>query len=360
MNSEKFQNIQPLSICGRRTKIGTPQDLALLQHFNNQDSTCPGTSSNDLLLLQGIGAYGRTGNNLIEFLHALQYARDNDVTLGLKADSWAFRLIVDMWMSVKDDDWQAHFEEEFCVKVFHHPDEWKGYNLLFPGIWQDTHDLTKQLFMYQSDAPLDAYIGDQAQYLQTLFRHYNHGEGTAFRGKPVQNMCSGLNAVFGLYYTDTIYSVVHQRYLEGEPGLRIMRKMNERSGCHPTGALDMEPDYIKSILEPLGMLDFPIVVISDGQNPSVIERLQADPEISKMLRVVGESWLGGDITLAIMSNVFIGNPASSFSGFIAKSRLALGFGHNYMFRAKDQTTGKWKTVCGDTCVFEKRIMGAMS
>jgi hypothetical protein len=360
MNSEKFQNIQPLSICGRRTKIGTPQDLALLQHFNNQDSTCPGTSSNDLLLLQGIGAYGRTGNNLIEFLHALQYARDNDVTLGLKADSWAFRLIVDMWMSVEDDDWQAQFEEEFCVKVFHHRDEWKGYNLLFPDIWQDTHDLTKQLFMYQSDAPLDAYIGDQAQYLQTLFRHYNHGEGTAFRGKPVQNMCSGLNAVFGLYYTDTIYSVVHQRYLEGEPGLRIMRKMNERSGCHPTGALDMEPDYIKSILEPLGMLDFPIVVISDGQNPSVIERLQADPEISKMLRVVGESWLGGDITLAIMSNVFIGNPASSFSGFIAKSRLALGFGHNYMFRAKDQTTGKWKTVCGDTCVFEKRIMGAMS
>jgi hypothetical protein len=255
---------------------------------------------------------------------------------------------------------QAQFEEAFCVKVFHHPDEWKGYNLLFPDIWQDAKELTKQLFMYQSDAPLDAYIGDQAQYLQTLFRHYNNGEGTAFGGKPVQNMCSGLHAIFGLYYTDTIYSVVHQRYLEGEPGLRIMRKMNERTGCDPTGALDMEPDYIKSILEPLGMLNYPIVVISDGENPSVIERLQADPEISKVLIVATGGWLGGDITLAIMSNVFIGNPASSFSGFIAKSRLALGFGHNYLFRAKDQTTGKWETVCGDTCVFEKVVMGAMS
>jgi len=341
------------------TKAGTQRDLALLSSFNNQDSTCPGTSSNDLLLLQGIGAYGRTGNNLIEFLHALQYARDNDVTLGIMSNSWAFRLILDMWMSVQDDDWQTHFEEELCVKIFHHQDEWKGYNLLLPEL-QAPRLLTQHLFMYKSNSPLHVYIGHQVKYLQTLFRHYNNGDGTASRGEPVQNICSGLNAVFGLYYKDTIYSVVHQRHLEGLPGVRIMKKMNERSGCHPTGALDMEPDYIKSILEPLGMLKYPIVVISDGQNPSVIERLQTDPEISKVLRVAKGDWVGGDLTLAIMSNVFIGNPASTFSGFIAKSRLALGFGHNYLFRAKDETTGMWKTVCGDTCVFDKQIMAAMS
>lgn len=144
--------------------------------FNNQDSTCPGTSSNDLLLLQGIGAYGRTGNNLIEFLHALQYARDNDVTLGIMSNSWAFRLILDMWMSVQDDDWQTHFEEEFCVKIFHHQDEWKGYNLLLPEL-QAPRLLTQHLFMYKSNSPLHVYIGHQVKYLQTLFRHYNNGDG---------------------------------------------------------------------------------------------------------------------------------------------------------------------------------------
>ena len=66
-------------------------------------------------------------------------------------------------------------------------------------------------------------------------------------------------------------------------------------------------------------------------------------------------WLGGDITLAVMSNVFIGNPASTFSTFIAKSRLALGFGHNELYRAKDPD-GKWRTVCGDHCIFDTGIM----
>ena len=124
----------------------TSQDLALLQHFNNQESTCPGTSSNDLLLLTGRGAYGRTGNNIIEFLHALQYARDNDVTLGLmlRSDYWVFKVMLEMWMSVKDDDWEARFEEAFCVKIFHSEDEVKGYNLLLSNF----EIPTKELFRY--------------------------------------------------------------------------------------------------------------------------------------------------------------------------------------------------------------------
>ncbi len=297
---------------------------------------------------------------MIEFLHALQLARDNDLTLGimLKYNTWVLKVITEMWMSVQgpikgDDGWQAQFEEAFCVKLFRSEDELKGYSNVVDGI-------AKDLFMYSSDLPLGDYIGNQARHLQTLFRHYNDGKGRMINGKPVQNMCSDLDAVFGKYYEHTLYSVVHQRSLEGEPGIRAMERMNRRSGCDPTGALRMEPDYIKSILAPLGMLRHPIVLISDGQDPSALERLKADPDISKVLRVVPKqvSWIGGDITLAVMSNVFIGNPASTFSGLIAKSRLAMGFGHNYLFRAKD-LRGNWYTVCGDTCVFDKQIMGAM-
>ena len=57
------------------------------------DGTCAGSDSNDVLLLMGIGTFGRTGNNLIELLHALQYARDHDIQLGIKYDSWVMRLI---------------------------------------------------------------------------------------------------------------------------------------------------------------------------------------------------------------------------------------------------------------------------
>jgi len=53
-------------ICGR------PADLGI---STPKESDCPGLNSNTILLLEGTQTYGRTGNSLIEFLHALQYAR---------------------------------------------------------------------------------------------------------------------------------------------------------------------------------------------------------------------------------------------------------------------------------------------
>jgi hypothetical protein len=119
----------------------------------------------------------------------------------------------------------------------------------------------------------------------------------------------------------------------------------------------MQPEYIKAILRPLGMLEHPIVLISDGQDFSVAERLLNDPEIAPMLKLVPNraKWIGGDITLAVMSNVFIGNPASTFSGFIAKSRIALGLDKTFMFRARNGN-GEWENTCEDRCIFSKRIM----
>ena len=87
------------------------------------DGACPGADSNDVLILLGIGTFGRTGNNLIEFLHALQYARDPDVQLAIKYDSWVIRLVHDMWLSRMSGEfsgWEARFEKAFCVKIFHH------------------------------------------------------------------------------------------------------------------------------------------------------------------------------------------------------------------------------------------------
>merc|ERR1712194_354083 len=107
-------------------------------------------------------------------------------------------------------------------------------------------------------------------------------------------------------------------------------------------------EYIKSILGPIGMLARPIVIISDNQEGSnqVLDRLLEDPDIGPMVRVVpeGPRWKGGDMTLAVMANVFIGHPSSTWSGFIANSRVALGFGDsNYINLAKDEK-GKWKRV----------------
>jgi len=352
------QNFQPLSVCGRTTNVGTTQDLTLLEKYFKMDNTCPGENSKKIMVLRGDLAHGRIGNNLIEFLHALQFARDMDYQLAITSNSWAIEMLRMMWFNPSyDDGWAAKFEKEFCVKIIQPDDSLKGWVVVPYGLNPNNSvAVTKYLFDYQSELPLDKYIASQSRFIQKLFRHYNLGP---------ESMCSGINAIFGDEKKDVMYSVIHNRHLEGAPGLRLMQRMSRTSRCHPTAALEMYPEYVKSILRPIGMLNHPIVLITDGENPDVAKRLLEDPEIGPMLRLVPESasWIGGDITLGIMSNVFIGNPASSFSGFIAKARIAFGFGHNHLFRTKVSTgIGKleWVTSCGDACVFDKNMLGNMS
>ena len=222
---------------------------------------------------------------------------------------------------------------------------------------------TKQLFGYTSQAPYDEYVASTQYSIRALFQNYNTGKnGRHIRGnRHVQDMCSGINALFPMDKGRVLYSVIHSRHLEGAPGLRLLNKVCRHAKCDTKAALEMRPDYIKSILAPLGMMEHPILLITDGQDFAVIQRLMADADIGPKLKVVPEeaSWIGGDLTLGIMSNVFIGNPASTFSTFIAKSRLSLGFGHNYLFRRKT-AEGVWVSSCGDGCVFDKRVMDVMS
>jgi hypothetical protein len=332
---------EPFHICGR------PADLSAT---SPQHVSCPRPASNQLLLLEGTETYGRTGNNLIEFLHALQYSRDKDIQLGVKYGSWAMRLLNRMWLAVTDDlsQWEANFEKFFCVKVIHSNQELKQWDLI---LRMDT----KELLLYKSSQSLVEYASFQQHILRTLFQNYNTGEGTTLAGFPTRSMCEGLDTLFGQDSPSAIYSVIHLRKLE-KVGGAILSQVAKQTGCDPRAALEMRPDYIRSILKPLGMLHYPIVIISDDQSQEAVQRLLDDPEIGANIILVPReaSWRGGDMTLGIMSNVFIGNPASSFSGFIAKARLALGKGHSYLFRARD-SEGRWQTVCGDSCVFDQAI-----
>merc|ERR1712194_104172 len=163
--------------------------------------------------------------------------------------------------------------------------------------------------------------------------------------KVVRNMCSGIDALFTNagdeeevggedHRSLASYSTIHLRSFEGS-GESILATTARKTKCDKKAANEMKPEYIKSILGPIGMLAHPIVIISDNQEGSkqVLDRLLEDPDIGPMVRVVpkGPRWKGGDMTLAVMANVFIGHPSSTWSVFITNSRVALGFGHsNYM------------------------------
>ncbi len=350
-------NEEPLSICGRPAAIPPEQDLEIMTKFQ---SNCKPVGPDDpILLIEGVETFGRTGNNLIEFLHALERAQNEGMTVGIMMDSWLMPVLTTMWMAIQNDDmegWKDHMERTFCVKMLSHED--------LPNYTNIIQMETRDLFMYKTRQSLPDYVEFQTYHLRNLFRNYNSGVGRDIRHRNVNDMCTGIHGLFGTdqqQLSSQIYSVIHSRNLEGRAGHELLGRVAKNSGCDPEAALNMEPEYIKAILEPIGMLNYPIVFLTDHQRPEILERLRADPDIGPMIHLVPDeaSWVGGDITLGIMANAFIGNPASTFSGFIAKSRLALGFEGNYLFRGKN-ASGKWEEVCEKRCVFWKRMLWNMA
>jgi len=344
---EKTISYNPLHICDR------PTNHIRMQH-PNVNQPCPSTSQDKpLLLLEGSIARGRTGNNFMELLHAIQLTKDQDIQLGMMKQSWAMKLVTNLWFETNENtntfDYEI-LERTLCIRIFDTPEEVEGWNVV--------HMTTQELFVYHSPLSVPDYMTSQLEIFRRLFQSILYaGQGInlgSISTRSTRDMCSGINELFPTLEerSSAIYTVIHSRH-------RGYKKVSKKTGCDLTAALEMQPEYIKSLLQPLGMLEYPIVLITDGEDPKVLERLATDPDIGRHLRLLDKSssTLGGEMTLAMMSQVFIGNPGSSLSAFIAKARSSFGFEHNKMFMAKDTTTGQWQSVCDDQCLFDYDIMG---
>ena len=76
--------MQPLHICERAAPIPHDEDMKLMQEYASCSLLNKPPEETTLLVLDELQTYGRTGNNLIEFLHSFQYAKDHDVVLAIK------------------------------------------------------------------------------------------------------------------------------------------------------------------------------------------------------------------------------------------------------------------------------------
>ncbi|KAL9179417.1 hypothetical protein ACHAXT_008707 [Thalassiosira profunda] len=357
---------EPISICGH-TPPGANSQSYRLEHDLGERlySSCPPyTSATPVLYLSGHLTFGRTANQLRSLTNAMQLARDEGYQLAIAERGWAMDVLLQFFLTgngapaASDDDekprWKESVERHLCALVIRSPEELEGREVVAKN--------PAELFFYMSPAPDEGYLASHLQILRTLFRQCNDGSGLDNYGVRSRDMCSGIDSVFGAAARrgeggDTIYSAIHLRYMEGKPGLHFLKQRANATGCDPEAALKVTPEYVKSILAPLNMLGHPIVVITDGQKPAVLMRLQRDKVLGPLLRVVPQDsrWIGGDVTLAVGATLFIGNPASTFSSFIARSRIALGIGNNYLFRARD-ATGEWVTVCSDRdCLLRREV-----
>ena len=214
--------MEPLSVCERMAPISHEEDMRITQKYNSECARNIGRPENTtLLLLEGTKTFGRTGNNLIEFLHALQYARDYGHVVGIMEGSWPLNMLFfDMWLAVQDYDessdiseWVVYLEKVFCVRVirtYADVDKYKGNKQKLLNTMLDRYKGiirmdTKELFKFHHDygvSTLEDYVEYQTHIIRTLFRYMRN-----------QQMCSVLDALFGEEKFFATYSVIHSRTL---------------------------------------------------------------------------------------------------------------------------------------------------
>ncbi|KAL3758001.1 LOW QUALITY PROTEIN: hypothetical protein ACHAWU_001393 [Discostella pseudostelligera] len=242
---------QPITVCNRIAPLPPSDDIQATLRY----ATCPLLSNPPekttilLFLLDNTQLKGRTGNNLIEFFHSLQYGRDKGIVVGMMQENWPTRMITEMWMAVHDDNivaWKRMMERAFCV---------------INSKRMDSADL----FYYQHEGSRDDYIGFQSHIIRALWRSYNKGSGFDIQHAPVRDMCSAVDAIFGGVRAP-VYSVVHSRSLE-DVGMYLSKMVSDKFGCDPIAALEMQPEYVKAVLEPLDLLKHPIIFMTDNQRP---------------------------------------------------------------------------------------------
>ncbi|KAL7527932.1 hypothetical protein ACHAXR_002201 [Thalassiosira sp. AJA248-18] len=297
--------------------------------------------------------HGRTGNQIRGFFHAFDYARDRGGPLvihdtGFPMDSTLRKL----YLGLSRHD----LEHRLGLLLYDGVDEKYQSKMHLLGTRWARDYVSKNDAYTQYDSIQHRHYIIQQLYRMTAREMELHpnSPGTA-------DMCASYHAFFGKDGGPNVqlgiqkqitnkYTIIHSRSFEGKD---FLEEAHRHYGVDARASLDYPPDLITSILTPLGMNNHSILLITDGQNTDVVDRLSSDAAIGPYFQVVPQavSTMAGDIMLGILSNVFIGNPASSFSQYIAMVRYALGFGRSYLYVRRDALNGKWETFCDDESCF---------
>jgi len=302
--------------------------------------------------------HGRTGNQIRGFFHAFDYARDRGGPLVMHGTGFPMDTTLrKLYLGLEPKDL-----EELGLLLYDDVEEKYRSKMYLLGTRWARDYVSKNAEYTQFDSIQHRHYIIQKLYRMTAREMELHPDspGTA-------DVCASFHAFFGkdgrgvtdeellknIGITKQItprYTIIHSRSFEGK---QFLEEAHRHYGVDARASIDYPPDLITTILTPLGMTNNSILMITDGQNTDVIDRLSSDPATGPYFQVVPQavSTMAGDIMLAILSDVFIGNPASSFSQYIAMVRYALGFKHNYLYVRRDEINRKWETYCDDESCF---------
>lgn len=345
----------PFSMCDRPTPLNYAMHPKMTQQviYSGNTFAPQWPTQNKLLLLRKDDyLFGHIGNQINSLIHAYNYARDHELQLGTTFHGWVIEAIQFMGYESNDNkELRNEIQNELGIKIIRNSTDLVGYDEVIQLS-------AKDLYFYKSprdnwEKNMNFHVG----ILRRILLRYNRALGYAHHGLRATNACRTLDDLFHESRSGIKYTVIHSRYLEGRAQFKL-DALAKTSGLTPKGALEMSPKYIRTILKPMGMLNHPIILLSDGELPSVEQGLLKDPVIGPKLIVLGNktSLSGPDAALAILSDVYIGNPASVTSGYIARSRYALGYNEEQTYMFQKEHLDKWISVCNAKCIFNPWVM----
>ncbi|KAL7544593.1 hypothetical protein ACHAWF_007976 [Thalassiosira exigua] len=280
-------------------------------------------------LLKKDATYGNFGGQLNAFFHAFDVAHDTNRPLYITQDSWAievlFTLFFGPYSAVEKNSalWFA-VEEALGAKII----ENEGV-LALAGLKNPEPKPPIALFYYTSTSnDAEAIRNHRDTILRKLFQYVaQHGE---------TNVCSTIGAAIGKDPSKK-YTAIHI----AEKGAKgYLAKLNGFFQKDHTAASEMRPEYVKSILKDVEMLQQDIYLVhSQPADPDVEThgRLAKDPDLSKHMKEMDyklSGCIGGNFYLSVLADVYLGNPVDQTSLWVARMRMALGMKNTFIFTEK--------------------------
>lgn len=316
--------------------------------------------------------YGNTGNNILAFFRAFDMARDRGVALLIHDNGYPLDYPLNdlfLGLEINNSDTKQHMEEIFGVKILDNELR-NDLNISEVNTLDGKYHITNsaEMFWYKQTNRTPVEKKAHRQYLiQNLYQLMAKEMAMHPDSSTTIGLCSTLRVIFGTGGDGKLlggslqdglnksvtqkYTVIHHRDTGGH-----LQTASDRMGVDARAPVDLPPELIMSIVDPLGMNTSSILMIHDDHdNAKAVKRLSSHPVIGPLFQVVPHS-VGtkfSDMMLAVLSDVFIGNPSSTFSWYISMVRYALGFQQTYLFYRWNKEEDGWETFCNEDCLYDQ-------
>lgn len=307
----------------------------------------PRLHRNGTLLLNG-DVLGRLGNVMRQLFHGLDMARDRKLSFAVTRTSPIGRQFVSdlhgLFPFLSEDQMESLFGFHFTDVGSRSYQNVSTFDVYYYGGGNAGDPIRGNL----SIAQLVAIKSERHRVFLEVFRRM--GSAMTSNDAKTNKLCRSIEST-GI--GSDPFTVIHSRSFKAEGRKQAqLDEVNNRIGVHPSGLIEHPPDLIFDILKPLDMEEEKVFMISDGLSSSSANRLSTSKQFARTFQVVSDGDPYSDILLAVLSDVFIGNPLSTYSTLIAQIRYTLGL--NLIFLHVRKTgDGAWETFCEEeNCFYE--------